>query len=575
MKKLLSMILILINACFVMAVNVEDVTWGGGTGLWLTQSNWTEVTTDNSKWAIPGWISGNPYNPGTWTNSSNKGFALIKSGMAQITSASRPDGRVERFYVGGTGGANLDISADLSAYKGWIGANAGETGTISQTAGAVSISGSTYFADYGTAIYNISGGSLTVSGELRVGTNGGSSGTVNVNGGTFSATNTNFSLGYQGNAELNQTNGTVSITCANAYIARFGDNAGVTNVNISGGTFGITSSSTGTGDSNGIFLGRTGTCNFNQTGGTVNLTAANSQIGIGYYKSGTTNFKNGAMSAKRYVIGYKNIDTVGTLNMSGGTLTASENMYLGEYWPANGTTENATKGVVNLSSGSINVTGTVYDGWSGNGAIDISGGSFKADRMFLSLNYDASTQPQASSLKISGGSFYLSGQLSTYSANDVITVSGSDATNIHVGHLVMRNNAILAFELDAGGITPVDVCDTSGVVNLDGVTLKVSTLSDFAGGIGTTYDVLKVKAGTIDMTDATLVQETGAKHTFSYAIVDDGNGGQILRFTEIQGTCGDALHPILDADVNKDCVVDYLDVREFAESWLDCTFDCP
>jgi fibronectin-binding autotransporter adhesin len=580
MKKIFSLLSLILFVSVSYAASVDDVFWFGGTGDWMTQSNWSELDDGTqisgiSYWYIPGWISGNTSNDGSWTSTSNKGFAIIAGGTANVTSSSKPDGRVERFYVGGSSGANLNISDNLTVYRAWVGTAAADIGTVTQTAGTVTLSGSSYIGDNGAGTYNISGGTFTSSGELRIGTNGGSSGAVNVSGGTFASTNANFSLGYYGNAALNLTGGAVTITGTNAYIGRYGDNAGVTNVNISNGTFSITSASTATGTSDGIFLGRSGTGNINQTGGTMNLTATNSQICVGYYRSGTTNFSNGAMSAKQYVIGYTNANTNSTLNMSGGTLAASGNMYLGYYWPAGATTATATTGNFNLSGGTVNITGSVYDGRSGNGHITVSGGSFNAGGMFLSLYYNSSTQPQASSLTISGGSFILANQLSTYSEGDVITVSGSDATKISVGHLVIRSSATLAIELDAGGVTPIEVGDTTGQVDIQNITFKVSTLPDYVGGIGTTYDVLKTTTGKIDISGATLVQETGAKHTFSYAVVDDGNGGQILRLTEIQGTCGDALHPIVDGDLNEDCVVDYLDVKEIANSWLDCSFDCP
>jgi fibronectin-binding autotransporter adhesin len=536
MKKIVIGFLMVCISANLMAASVDDVFWFGGTGDWMTQSNWSELadgtqTSGISYWYIPGWISGNPSNPtSSWTSTSNKGFAIIAGGTANLTSSSKPDGRVERFYVGGSSGANLNISDNLTVYRAWVGTAAADIGTVTQTAGTVTLSGSSYIGDNGAGTYNISGGTFTSSGELRIGTNGGSSGAVNVSGGTFASTNANFSLGYYGNAALNLTGGAVTITGTNAYIGRYGDNAGVTNVNISNGTFSITSASTATGTSDGIFLGRSGTGNINQTGGTMNLTATNSQICVGYYRSGTTNFSNGAMSAKQYVIGYTNANTNSTLNMSGGTLAASGNMYLGYYWPAGATTATATTGNFNLSGGTVNITGSVYDGRSGNGHITVSGGSFNAGGMFLSLYYNSSTQPQASSLTISGGSFILANQLSTYSEGDVITVSGSDATKISVGHLVMRNGATLAIELDENGSTLIEVGDNTGQVDLAGFNLQVSALAGFVAN-QSVYDILWTAAGVIDVTDMTFTNLTSEAFTCRVVdAVDYGyTGGQVLQ----------------------------------------------
>lgn len=181
---------------------VQDVVWNGGTGSWMTQSNWTENTTDGSKWAIPGWVSDNPYNPGTWTSTSNSGFAIISTGTAQVTPTSRPDARVERCYVGyGPGSVgNMQISGDYLGYKLYTASDVTSTGNITQTAGIVTIEDYAYLGLGGQGTYNLQGGTLNVKTRLALGWTASTSNSylLNQTGGTIKAKD--FRLGNYDNA---------------------------------------------------------------------------------------------------------------------------------------------------------------------------------------------------------------------------------------------------------------------------------------------------------------------------------------------------------------------------------------
>ncbi|HIE19451.1 MAG TPA: hypothetical protein EYP72_00265, partial [Rhodospirillales bacterium] len=111
--------------------------WDSSSGDWLTEANWKD-TEAMHRWGIPGWVVGNPKNTGgSWENLSE---AIIESGTANVTPASKPDGVVADLDMGYNGGtATLNISADFSvgdadSYVS-IGVGAGSTGIVNMAAG--------------------------------------------------------------------------------------------------------------------------------------------------------------------------------------------------------------------------------------------------------------------------------------------------------------------------------------------------------------------------------------------------------------------------------------------------------
>jgi hypothetical protein len=220
MKRFIIWSILLFVASGVQA-SVYDVMWNGGTGLWMTESNWTEDTSDGSAWAIPGWVGGNPYNDKTWSSTSNKGYAWVKSGTAQITSSSYPDGRIERLYLGGESGANMTMTGgSLTVYRIYLADGSGNIGTFTQSGGTTSLTAaSNYFGNSGTATYSISGGTLnTGSGTVNFGNSTGGAGTLNISGSGRVTGSSDYYLGYATNASgtMNITGGSINDTSGTA-----------------------------------------------------------------------------------------------------------------------------------------------------------------------------------------------------------------------------------------------------------------------------------------------------------------------------------------------------------------------
>ncbi len=173
-----------------------DNYWNGSSGSWA----------DGTRWSLG-------HAPG-----GNSDYARITSGTSQIISS--PAGTVARFYLSGSSGANLEISADAQ-FKDIYMAESGKSGTITQTGGNVVFSGNstTHLGRYGAATYNLSGGTLTHNSTYGadthtfIGVYSGAVGTFNQTGGTFTKNGTvqqNIVVGYDAGAKgvVNLSGGT-------------------------------------------------------------------------------------------------------------------------------------------------------------------------------------------------------------------------------------------------------------------------------------------------------------------------------------------------------------------------------
>jgi len=145
-----------------------DNHWNGSAGSW----------TDAARWSLgraPG---------------GNSDCAVIAGGTAQISPGATPAGAVAGLALGGSSGARLEISGDAE-FKEVCLADSGQSGSIGQTAGNVVVSGdaTTHIGLYGTGIYNLSGGTFRKNGTVQrnvfAGFYGGSTGTIDLDGGQF------------------------------------------------------------------------------------------------------------------------------------------------------------------------------------------------------------------------------------------------------------------------------------------------------------------------------------------------------------------------------------------------------
>jgi hypothetical protein len=462
--------------------------------------------------------------------------------------------------AGQTGNLSVATGADLAVSGGGlpsirVGQAAGSTGNLTMTGGAVNIIGGTnngfavgdlLVGDVGTGTLTLSGGDLRVSDEIPIAVGPASTGVVNISGGSLQTglnppvlvnpgdpNGRSILVGFGGNGTLN-VSGTAFVRANFDLLVGF--QPGSTGaVNLSGGTI-----EAGFMFSNSFTAAPGSTVTMTQTGGTFNARIAY-VMGQGQGTSMLTH-SGGAINCTTgngdMVVSDGGGNT-STYNISGtATVNLSHDFILGTFEGANGT--------VNQTGGTITAANNLRIGADGVGHWNLDGGTVNAKNVFLG-DFDSSN----GTLKISGGTLNLSGDLSVggalasnagvfppgfaLDANGTLIVSGAGGDinvagsllanpldNPRVGGGGERNDGALVFEaLTSSGISRIDV---TGVADLSGATIDV----DLLGGTfapGSTFDL--ITASSISSDYVQVAEDVGH---FSLAIVSGGNG-QILRAT--------------------------------------------
>ena len=268
-------------------------------------------------------------------------------------------------------------------------------------------------------------------------------------------------------------------------------NAPAADLTIDGGTVYPYASGTTTYDN--ILVGNTGVGTLNQSGGT--LTASNFlELGVNSGSNGTYTLSGNAilMSAEAAL----SFSGVSVFTQSGGTYTVSDVLTLG-YNPGG----NAT---YNLQAGGLS-TGRTYVGNYSTGLFAQTGGTFTTNGQTLSLGEQAGG---SGTYNLQAGSLS-TGQLSVGTRSvGVFTQSGTSTVN--------TNGSTVVLAMNSGG---------SGTYNLNGGTL---TAGGIAGGNGATsafnfnggtFQATANASTTVSALSAATVQTGGAKF--------DTNGGTI------------------------------------------------
>ena len=380
----------------------------------------TGVLTVNNKILV-----GNNRGVGTLTMS---GGTLTKTGGDE-TFVGRDNGTGTLAQSGGTVTLNHNL---------YVGQGSGANGTYTIGDGAVLNIGRDFVVgrESGTGALTMTGGTITKTGDEKfiVGHNNGV-GVVAQSGGTISVNNElyigNENAGASGTYTLS---GTGALSVANEVVVGRESGTGVLNVN--GGTI------TTTGNGNMYIGRRNGTGTLNQTAGVISVikefgvgTRDGDKIGIGTY-----NLSGGSLAATNNIFIGKELGSSGTMTMTGGTMSTSDKLQIGH---------NQATGVLTQSGGTVNVQNEVYIGNENSGS-----------------------------------------SVGTY------TLSGSAELNVGNEVFVGRDNATGTLNLDGGTVTTKKVEGGTGsaTVNFNGGILKAR---ESQGAFITNLDVANVQAGGI------------------------------------------------------------------------------
>ncbi len=390
--------------------------------------------------------------------------------------------------LGSVGNVSLETGALTINNKITLGNNRGNGtltmsgGTLTKTAGDETVVG----RDNGTGVLAQSGGTVTLNHNLYVGQSSGANGTYTIGGNAVLNIGRDFVVGREsGTGALTMTGGTITKIGDEKFIV--GHNNGVGVVTQSGGTISVnnelyignenagasgTYTLSGTGAlsvANEVVVGReSGTGVLNVDGGTI-TTTGNGNMYIGRRNgTGTLNQTAGVISViKEFGVGTRDDNKIGigTYNLSGGSLAATNNIFIGKELGASGTMtmtggtmstsdklqigHNQATGVLTQSGGTVNVQNEVYIGNENSGS--------------------------------SVGTYTLSGSAELSVGNEV---------------LVGRDNATGTFNLDGGTVTTKKIEGGTGnaTVNFNGGIVKAR---ESQAAFITNLDVANVQAGGI------------------------------------------------------------------------------
>ena len=459
------------------------------------------------------WVENGVYNLAN-TGSANAGISGFAQGTGTLNATGNllvgawGDNRNGTINVNTTG--NFAVSGEL-----FLGDSTNSQGTLNLQSGTMTVNNKIFVGNNrGTGALNMSGGTLTKTGgdQTFVGRDNGT-GTLTQSGGTISL-NHDFYVGQGGggNGTLNLSGSAVLNTSRDFVIGREG---GTGTLNITGGTI------TKTGDERMIVGHNNGTGTVVHSGGTINVNQ--NQLYIGNENAGAqgtyTLSGTGALNvADELVVGRES--GTGILNVNGGALTTSGNgnMYVGR---RNGI------GTLNQTAGTISVNrefgvGTRDDNKIGTGTYNLSGGSLTvANNIFIgkeqgssgTLNMTGGTLGTNESLRIghNQATGVLSQSAGTVNVQNEVFV-GNESNASSVGTYSLSGTGVL----NVGNEVHIGRDNGTGTFNLNGGTVNATKISGGNGNATVNFNggVLKAKrdeANLIENLDVADVQSGGLK----------------------------------------------------------------
>jgi autotransporter-associated beta strand protein len=507
-----------------------------------------------------------------------------------------------------TGNFLLESGTVTVNNKIFVGNNKGN-GTLTMSGGTLTKTGGdeTFVGrDQGTGTITQSGGTLTLNHNLYVGQSSGSTGTYNISGGAILNVGRDFVIGREsGNGTLNMTGGTITKTGDEKFIV--GHNNATGTVVQSGGT--ITANNelyignenasasgtytlSGTGAlnvSNEVVVGREGgTGVLNVNGGTL-TTSGNGNMYIGRRNgTGTLNQTAGTISVNReFGVGSRDDNKIGTgtYNLSGGSLTAANNIYIGKEQGASGTMtmtggtmtgndkliigHNQATGNLTHSAGTVTVQNEVYIGNENNassvGTYTLSGSAelnvgnevqIGRDNGTGTFNLNGGT---VTTKKLEGGNgsatVNFNGGIVKAKQDDSNFITNLDTAYLQGGGAVINSNGFdvgtSQVFIGAGGITKTGanrltlgaINTYSGTTTVNEGTLKLSS----SGSVAQSATVSVVGGATLDVAD-----QAGGWTVGGGANTQRLTGsGSVTGATIIAGTSNNGIHNAGDAAVGK------------------------
>jgi autotransporter-associated beta strand protein len=374
-------------------------------------------------------------------------------------------------------GYNADIIAESSAT---VIASGAITNVVNQTGGAINLTnnGRLFVGNFGTGVYNLSGGSIDVHNNIIFGRSGGN-GTFNMTGGTLNQDgggNLEVGTGFQSAAgatamgTLNQSGGVIN--CQGQFLIPENAASGASCI----GTFNMD----GTAQvfvTNWLAVGRnSGTGYLNLTNGSITKLGTTGNLDIGAGGPGTltqvggviTNTVSGTWIAEA---------STGTWNMNGGSAILGQvTMCLG----------GSTHGYLNLNGGLFRATGIIST-TLGDSEVDFNGGTLQAgaDNVnFMSGLAQATVNAGGAIIDCQGYNITFIQPLIDIGGGGGVVKNGAGTltlagTNTYTGSTVVNAGKLIVSAATSGGAgyTLADNCGLGILVQNAGNALSMPSLT--------------------------------------------------------------------------------------------------
>ena len=404
----------------------QTFTYPGG-GLWNIYGNWDDgfgpvpVNGDDAVIGINGSVTFNfSYaSPGlnSLTLDSSGGTATLDqgTGTAMITAGSETIGGSGGGYYDQTGGSNSALSFVI------IGDNFGGVGLYAISDGTFNSSSQIFVGNSGNGTLDVSGAGAVSASGLDVGNANGSNSiaqaaqntnnvvyNVNISGASLSTSGSQY-VGFGGFGAVNQTGGSNTITSNiynNLYIGYSLTGLGL--YNISGGTF---SNSSGgyieVGDLGNGTLDISGTGTVDTSGLSVGIADGGNAMAQASQVSAAPVYNVNISGGSLNISGYQFIGLAGfgAVSQTGGNSATTLDANIGD--------KSTGVGIYSISGGAFSTGGYLFIGAFGNGTFNISGtGTVRVANLYVGLYLNSNSVAQASqggtdpvyNLSISGGS---------------------------------------------------------------------------------------------------------------------------------------------------------------------------
>lgn len=253
------------------------------------------------------------------------------------------------------------------------------TGCSTSTLQKVSVG----YGSFGSGVFYLTNGLVTLSSDLEIGTQTGSVGLVTIDGGVLSNKTGSVIAGMRGTGRM-VVNGGDTFAGSSLYVGRYGGSRGAFEMN--GGTVSC----------NGFSIGEEAGANgaYVQNGGVVSNRSGLCNIGYLAGSTGSVTVINGTLHSE--TTAYVGNSGVGSMTVSNGFVRMANGIYVGNNASATGT--------LTLAGGVFTNQSLAYCGYSGVGNMNISGGTNTfTDQLIVGNSKEGH-------LTISGGETYVTGQ---------------------------------------------------------------------------------------------------------------------------------------------------------------------